>query len=307
MVEIKELTYILAMAREGSIAPEAEKLYMSQPNLSQFLKNFEASLGTVLFYRTPLGVHPTYAGELFLEKIKEIDRSYQAAMRELKQMRMLELGVIRFGIPAAKSVLFLGDILNSFHRNFPQITVSITEANSRLLEEMIISQQLDAALISTPLNNESIIHHPITSEELFLAVSPNHPLLKLAQGEGDGNGRRWIAPEQLSGLDFIVSEPGTKIRKITDRLFDSYRIRTRTLYSVSNVNVALEMVQSGLGITFVSALRVPHPSDLIYLSLGESGICRDVVMVYSAGSCHLKTVEAFASQVYTTVRDRFPL
>ena len=91
--------------------------------------------------------------------------------------------------------------------------------------------------------------------------------------------RRWIAPEQLSGLDFIVSEPGTKIRKITDRLFDSYRIRTRTLYSVSNVNVALEMVQSGLGITFVSALRVPHPSDLIYLSLGESGICRDVVTV----------------------------
>ena len=94
MVEIKELTYILAIAREGSISRAAEKLYMSQPNLSQFLKNFEASIGTVLFYRTPLGVHPTYAGELFLEKIKEIDRSYQAAMRELKQMRMLELGMI---------------------------------------------------------------------------------------------------------------------------------------------------------------------------------------------------------------------
>ncbi len=172
MVEIKELTYILAIAREGSISRAAEKLYMSQPNLSQFLKNFEASIGTVLFYRTPLGVHPTYAGELFLEKIKEIDRSYQAAMRELKQMRMLELGVIRFGIPAAKSVLFLGDILNSFHRNFPQITVSITEANSRLLEEMIISQQLDAALISTPLNNESIIHHPSPARSSFWPSPP---------------------------------------------------------------------------------------------------------------------------------------
>lgn len=53
MVEIKELTYILAIAREGSISRAAEKLYMSQPNLSQFLKNFEASIGTVLFYRTP--------------------------------------------------------------------------------------------------------------------------------------------------------------------------------------------------------------------------------------------------------------
>ena len=111
MVEIKELTYILAIAREGSISRAAEKLYMSQPNLSQFLKNFEASIGTVLFYRTPSGVHPTYAGELFLEKIKEIDRSYQAAMRELKQMRMLELGVIRCGIPAAKSGIVAGIVL----------------------------------------------------------------------------------------------------------------------------------------------------------------------------------------------------
>lgn len=210
MVEIKELTYILAIAREGSISRAAEKLYMSQPNLSQFLKNFEASIGTVLFYRTPLGVHPTYAGELFLEKIKEIDRSYQAAMRELKQMRMLELGMIRFGIPAAKSVLFLGDILNSFHRNFPQITVSITEANSRLLEEMIISQQLDAALISTPLNNESIIHHPITSEELFLGRLPQPSALKAGAGEGDGNGRP-------------LDRPGTALRPGFHRLGARYQ------------------------------------------------------------------------------------
>lgn len=305
MAELKELTYILTIAREGSISRAAEKLYMSQPNLSQFLKSFEASIGTILFYRTPSGVHPTCAGELFLEKVQEIDRSYQALMEQLKQIHLLELGVIRFGIPAAKSVLFLPDILNSFHRNFPQITVSITEDNSRALEEMIISQQLDAALISTPLNNDSIINHPITSEEIFLAASPSHPLLALACPKPDGSGLR-IAPQQLSGLDFIVSEPGTKLRKITDRLFADCRIQTRTLYSVSNVNVALEMVQSGLGLTFVSALRVPDHSDLVYLSLGEPGIYRDVVMTYSVGACHSKTVEAFASQVYTTIRDRFP-
>ncbi|MCD7906725.1 MAG: LysR family transcriptional regulator [Clostridium sp.] len=305
MVEIKELTYILTIAREGSISRAAEKLYISQPGLSQFLKNFEAAIGTVLFYRTPSGVHPTCAGELFLKKVQEIDRSYQALMDQLKQIHMLELGVIRFGIPAAKSVLFLPDILNSFHRKFPQITVSITEHNSRALEEMIISQQLDAALISTPLNNDSIINHPITGEEIFLAVSPSHPLLKLTRMKQDGSGRM-IEPEQISGMDFIVSEPGTKLRKITDRLFSDCRIETRTLYSVSNVNVALEMAQNGLGITFVSALRVPDPSDLIYISLGESGIYRDVVITYSAGACHSKTVEAFASQVYTTIRDRFP-
>ena len=71
-MEIKELNYLIAIAEEKSISKAAERLYMAQSSLSQFLFQYEAELGAKLFVRTARGVRPTSAGEVFIDHARQI-------------------------------------------------------------------------------------------------------------------------------------------------------------------------------------------------------------------------------------------
>ena len=71
-MDMKEFTYLIALAEEGSISKAAQRLYMAQSSLSQFLQQFESELGTKLFVRTSKGIHPTYSGACFIEQTMQI-------------------------------------------------------------------------------------------------------------------------------------------------------------------------------------------------------------------------------------------
>ena len=69
-MHLKELTYIVTLADEGSISRAADKLYMAQSSLSQFLQQYESELGLPLFIRTSKGIRPTSAGTLFVDNAR---------------------------------------------------------------------------------------------------------------------------------------------------------------------------------------------------------------------------------------------
>lgn len=88
-MEMKELVYLVTLAEEESISRAAERLYMAQSSLSQFLHQFEAELGTKLFVRTSKGITPTYSGKCFIEHAGEILRDYQKAKMSSGIMKIL--------------------------------------------------------------------------------------------------------------------------------------------------------------------------------------------------------------------------
>jgi DNA-binding transcriptional LysR family regulator len=302
MIQIKELFYILTIAREGSISRAAEKLYLSQPALSQFLKNYEDALGSMLFYRTPKGVRLTYAGEQFVAAAESMEEIYSGMLQQMAQKDDVGESRLSFGIPAAKSALFLPDILKGIHVRYPQIHLSILEENSEKLEQMLADGKLDMALISTPLNDPRIKTRPIASEEVLLAVAVGHPILRKSSLREDGSGGRWVDPAGISGENYILLEKGCKLRKLSDQVFQALGIRPHVSYSVGNTQVAVEMAAKGLGLTVISSSRKDPIEGLTYLSLGESGVYRDVVMAYSDTAYHSKTAGILTDEVYTVVR-----
>lgn len=82
-MDLKELNYIVTIADEGSISHAAEKLYMAQSSLSQFLHLYEAELGTPLFMRTSRGVRPTASGSVFIAHARQILLHYRRAQSEV--------------------------------------------------------------------------------------------------------------------------------------------------------------------------------------------------------------------------------
>ena len=88
-MDLKELNYIVVIADEGSISRAADKLYMAQSSLSQFLFQYEAELGAKLFVRTARGVRPTSAGEVFIDHARQILMDYHRTKNEIWDIEQL--------------------------------------------------------------------------------------------------------------------------------------------------------------------------------------------------------------------------
>ena len=110
-MEMKELVYLVTLAEEESISRAAERLYMAQSSLSQFLHQFEAELGTKLFVRTSKGITPTYSGKCFIEHAGEILRDYQKAKNELWDNENLAAGKVVLGISSFRGRRMLPKVL----------------------------------------------------------------------------------------------------------------------------------------------------------------------------------------------------
>ena len=85
-MQLKELQYIVTLADEGSVSRAADKLYMAQSSLSEFLRQYEAELGVNLFVRTSRGIRPTAAGNLFVDNARTILMHYRLVQAQLDDM-----------------------------------------------------------------------------------------------------------------------------------------------------------------------------------------------------------------------------
>ena len=151
-MELKELRYIVTLAEEGSISRAADRLFMAQSSLSQFLQQYEKELGTVLFARTAKGIRPTTGGANFIENARQILLQYRRAENELWDSVNLEGGRIIFGISSFRGRYMLPGILADFQQKYPKVKVDIVEANSMELEEELTAGKLDLAVVALPVN-----------------------------------------------------------------------------------------------------------------------------------------------------------
>jgi len=271
-MEIKEIKYLLALASYGSISLAAEMLYVSQPSLSQFLKQYEDSLGVPLFIRDASGIRPTEAGARFFSHLKQIDEIYKSAQAEIHETIFDEKGTVRLGLPAAKNALYLSALLKMFHEKYPFLAVNIQEACSAELEERLLSGIIDAAIISSPLNHDMFFSSVIAKEEIFLAIPAcDHSFFY---------SKDHIDPKELSGRPFVFLDRGSRVRKFTELFFKSNGIKVKEAYSVNNIVIALNLVAQGVGYTIVPESQMISRPQIGYYHLGETGVFRKTLIVW---------------------------
>lgn len=272
-MEIKEVKYLLALAACGSISSAAEMLYVSQPSLSYFLKQYEENLGAALFIRDSSGIKPTEAGLKFLEQLKQIDEIYKNAQKEIQKTMIDESGVIHLGLPAAKNALYLSALLKTFHERYPAVSINILEACSAELEDRLLNGEIDAAVVSSPLNHDTFSSSVIAREEIFLAV-PACDISFLTS-------KAYVDPEKISGKSFIFLNQGSRVRKFTELFLKSNGIKVREAYSVNDIVVALDLVAQGMGYTIVPETQKTERSQIAYYHLGRTGVFRETMVVWT--------------------------
>ena len=254
----RELYYIKVIIEEKSVSKAAQKLFLSQPSLSQYVKRVESTLGTKLFKRTNSGLSLTTAGEKFYKAANEILRIYNDFEMEISDINNLKKGKIILGTTNYLSTLIMPEVLPIFKKECPNIEVEIVEENSTNLERILISGKLDFAIIHTSpnreiLRNPKINFWPLMEDPFLLVTKKDNPLSKF-QTTIDKKLYPQIDITLFKDEAFIAVSRGKKIRQVTDLIFQRANISPKIALTTTSYETARRLACMGIGFTFVPQL-----------------------------------------------------
>lgn len=261
----KELLYVKTVADEKNISKAAKKLFIAQPSLSQSIQRIEESVGTELFNRTSGGLTMTFAGERYYHMAVQVLKLYQDFEMEISDINNLKTGRIHLGTTNHLGTLVLPKVLPRFHELCANIELNISEENTTILEQLLLSGELDFALMHAPSDpaQHHQFHYDIMKRDPFvLAIAPDHPLTALAEIR-EGYPYPVLDIRLAAKEPFLMLHTSKRIRQITDNVLRRAGItRPRISMTLRNFETTQLLAAKGMGLALIPLeyLRI-SPSD----------------------------------------------
>ncbi|MCE5264708.1 MAG: LysR family transcriptional regulator [Deltaproteobacteria bacterium] len=242
-MHLNQLWAFYQVAKYKSFSQAAEALFLSQPSVSNQVKLLEESCGLKLFDRTGRSVELTNAGEILLSYAERIFNLAKEADSVIEEIKGLKAGGIRISASNTFGAYYLPDILDLFRKKHPQIEIRMNVGYTQTVVEDVLSFRSDLGLIGREIAHPNIVAIPLLEEELILIVPPDHPFA----------GRGEIDLAELQAHPFIMSEVGSGVRDITEKILAGAKVSVRVVMELGENEAMKRAVASGLGITLISA------------------------------------------------------
>ena len=231
-MNMKQALYFKTIAQYGTITAAAKQLYISQPSLSQTLRQIEDEAGTPLFDRSTSPFHLTYAGERYLKAVEAMLDIETRLKEEIESIRRDDGGRLRLGISITRAMQVLPDVIPIFTKAYPNVTIELTEAASASLEGLLQKGQIDLALAALEANEANIAYELIEKESIGILAGKDSQLAQLIPSGTP------ISLEMVEKEAFVSLDTSHSSRIIQDRLFRRYNIRPKILLETSALEVA---------------------------------------------------------------------
>ncbi len=231
---LRHLRYLLAVADHGGFTRAAEALHVSQPTLSQQIRQLEESLGVDLFDRTSRSVKPTDAGQAYIECARRVLVELEAGKRALHDVKDLSRGSLRLAMTPTFMAYLVGPLVRDFVARYPGIHLEIFELSMDDIEAGLADDSLDVAIAFTPVRNPDIECIPAFVETLGVMVGREHPLY---------DSSLVLSPNDIAQLDFALLAPGYITRVSVDEYFRQHGITPKVQIEVNSVSTLLEVIR----------------------------------------------------------------
>ncbi|WP_082672981.1 cidABC operon transcriptional activator CidR [Paenibacillus senegalimassiliensis] len=240
-MDIRQMQYLIEVARLGSFTKAAQALYITQPTISKTVKAMEEELGVVLFDRVGKKIELTDAGQIIVSQAQQIVTSFQNLMAELDDLRNMKKGHIRIGLPPMVGSSFFPKVIGEFHQRYPEITIQLFEDGAKKVEQGVASGALDVGVAVLPTVEEELSYFPFVEEKLNLVVHPTHPLAEQASAD--------LAELAQDGFVLFREDFTLHDRIISECAKAGFQ--PHVIYESSQWDLISEMVAVGLGITLL--------------------------------------------------------
>jgi len=177
-MNLRDLDYLVAVARELHFGRAAQSCNVSQPTLSMQLKKLEETLGVQLFERTNKTVILTPVGRDIASRAARVLEEMQQVRQVAKSAKDPLAGKVRLGIFPTLAPYILPMLMPAFSKAFAQLELLLIEEKTPILIQQLEEGLIDCAMLAMPVSSPHLSHHTLFTEPFVLAVSATHRLAK---------------------------------------------------------------------------------------------------------------------------------
>ncbi|ARW08542.1 LysR family transcriptional regulator [Bacillus atrophaeus] len=276
-MELRHLQYFIAVAEELHFGKAALRLNMTQPPLSQQIKQLEKELGVTLLKRTKRIVQLTAAGEIFLKQCRmaltQIDQAIEMAQRTARG----EHGHLVIGFVGSATYEFLPPIIREYRKMFPSVKIELQEISSHRQEEELLKGNIDIGILHPPLVHPELHTETTKSSPCILALPKQHPLaLKTS-----------ISVKDLANEPIITLAKEAWPTLYTDfiKLCEEAGFVPNIVQEATEYQMVIGLVTAGIGITIVpSSARRLFNLDVTYRSVNDFQLKAEWIIAYRKDS-----------------------
>lgn len=279
----RHIQYFLAVAEHQGFTKAAAALHVSQPALSQQVRQLEESLGAQLFDRSGRTTRLTDAGEVYLRHALQASQALQAGQRAIHDVSDLSRGALRIAVTPTFTTYLVGPLVETFHGRYPNIRLTVREVAQEQMESQLLADELDVGIAFDQAHAHDIDASVLLVETLALVVGRQHPLAQA----------RAIGLEALNSESLILLSKEFATREQIDRYCNQHGIRPRVVMEANVIGALLEVVRrTTLSTLLPAAIARAHPA-LVAIELGPQRLQRTAVMMQRKGAYPSAAARAF--------------
>lgn len=259
-MNIRRLEIFCRVVELGSFTKAAEALLLSQPTVSEHIRALEQVLGDKMIDRLGREVLPTPAGKVFYRYARDMVRMRDEAVEALARFKGRLAGQLVLGASTIPGTYILPEIIASFKAIHPAIQITVRIADTAEITRDVAEGDAEAGLIGSVPNDRRLKQTEAFSDELVLAVHPDHRWAERAK----------VELEELEGEPFVLREKGSGTRSVTERILERHGFNLSRVYPVAEMGsteAVRQGVKAGIGIAILSRRAIAE--DLSHGSLIE--------------------------------------
>ncbi|MDY5022322.1 MAG: LysR family transcriptional regulator [Blautia sp.] len=243
---IRHLNIFLAVAETGSMRTAAQQLYISQPTVSQTIRELEEHYGVALFERLSRKLYITEEGRQLLYYAHQLMHQYHT-MEEAMQKRK-ETPYLRVGSSITVGTCLMPSILHDLEEEIPHIELYSLVSNTQEIEQKLLKSQLDAAVVEGNIESPDLICRPVLSDRLVLVCGRSHPFYS----------RDRIRIKELADQKFAIREEGSGTRKLFEQYMAARGLRVHVYWEANCPRTILNAVLKNNALAVMSSRLMRH-------------------------------------------------
>lgn len=252
-MELRHLRYFMTVAEELHFGRAAERLHVSQPPLSQQIRQLEAELGVELFTRNQRNVQLTSAGRLYYEEVRPVFERLDHAAYLARQAAEGQTGILAVGFVASATYALLPLLYRHFRQTYATVGLNLSELSTAEQVDALNSGQIQVGIARPPVSDSTLLTETLVEEPLMVALPSTHPMaLTDAVALGDLSSERFV---------LFPHRPRPGWIDVVRRACETAGFAPTVAQEVQELSAAVTLVSAGIGIAIVpgsaQALSLP--------------------------------------------------
>jgi LysR family transcriptional regulator, carnitine catabolism transcriptional activator len=238
---LSQLRAFAAVAEHGSFTKAANQLNLSQPALSNQIRDLEQTVRISLFHRTTRNVHLTEEGERFLMRVRHALNELDSGLLEMRDQAAIKGGRVIVACLAPVACSVLPKVIAAFARNHPGVEIQVFDDFAIEVVKRVLGREADFGLGAEPSLNDDLLFTPILEDALVAVVPPDHaiaahPVVRL---------------RDLANYPLITFASGTYVREYLERVFDEQALALNPVHESYHRSTLCGFAEAGLGVAIL--------------------------------------------------------